>query len=500
LAQTAAQLPTVGAREQARWVTINSFAPVPEEFRIDSVWVASIAPNTQVDVVVELQPLLTVVEADEVMRAVLALLNRQSDEALTGAGTDFSGRHWYRGRATKKSLLAIARQLFSVEALHRPMEVLVAAGPQRGRRHVAELATPTAAQIAALPIVGVVDGGIPAGHPILAQYARGQYLDPNSDGVLGEHGSLVASRVVFGDLDFSGGVEAPPPGACRFLDVVVSEGTHHINSKSVVPAMEAVVAAFPDVRVFNCSFGSKLPLSGLGDVDRREALIAMRDLDNFVFARDVVVIVAAGNSPEGVVPTSAPYPDHFSEAEWQLGTFCQGFNTLTCGSTVGRVHPHGLARNLHWPSPFTRVGLGSRAHRFRTSPRLVETQPAPIDTPRGRTDAGLHTPLHCSRVKLLLQCNTFRACVSRVLGRSAQRSKHSSRSPPIASSFPQEFSRSLNALSGADMRAQADYNALAPIQLSSCGKGSWRARRTLRGFSFRSQSSGSRKLTRQSCG
>lgn len=338
-------------------MTLNSFALIPEQFRIDLEWVAKIPARENADVVVELQPLLTTVEADAVMHAVLALLNRQSNEALTGAGTDFSGRHWYRGRAGKRSLRAIAQHLFSVEAVHRPLEVPIAAGPRGTRRHVPELMGPTPAQIAMLPVVGVVDGGVPTGHQILAPYVRAQYIDPNSDGVLGDHGSLVASRVVFGEVDFSAGVQAPPPGRCRFLDVVVSEGTTHINAKSVVPAMEAAIAAFPDVRVFNCSFGSKLPLSDLGEIDRREALIAMRDLDNFIFARDVIVIVAAGNAPPGVVPAK-PYPDQFEDPQWQLGTWCQGFNTLTCGSTVGRVHPNGLARNLHWPSPFTRVGPG----------------------------------------------------------------------------------------------------------------------------------------------
>lgn len=357
LAQTAALLPKAGAKEQARWITINSFAPIPEQYRIDLDWLATIPADAQADIIVELQPLLTVVEADDVMRAVLGLLQRQSNEALTGAGTDFSGRHWYRGRAGKKSLLAIARQLFSVEAVHRPMEVSMAGAPRGARRQGPVGLVSNPPPVTTLPVVGIVDGGVPHGHPLLAQYSRGQYIDPNSDGVLGDHGSLVASRVVFGDLDFSGGVRVPPLGRCRYLDVVVSEGTRHINAKSVVPAMEAVVAAFPDVRVFNCSFGSRLPLAALGGIDRREAIIAMRELDNFIFARDVLVVVAAGNAPEGVVPATQ-YPDHFDEAQWQLGTWCQGFNTLTCGSTVGRVHPNGLARNLDWPSPFTRVGPG----------------------------------------------------------------------------------------------------------------------------------------------
>jgi hypothetical protein len=130
-----------------------------------------------------------------------------------------------------------------------------------------------------------------------------------------------------------------------------------VNSKSVLTAMEAVVGAFPDVRVFNLSFGTYGPLASYGPVEHREVLITLRDLDNFIFARDVAVVVAAGNTPQGVVPAKA-YPDHLDDETWALGPWCMGFNTLTCGSTVGHASPSGLARTVHWPSPFTRVGPG----------------------------------------------------------------------------------------------------------------------------------------------
>jgi hypothetical protein len=358
LIQTVSQLPRSGKGEQARWATINSFAPIPESLRLDPAWAQDLPARAQVDVIVELQPLLTTVEADEVMRAVLGLLDRT--DALLGAGTDFSGRHWYRGRAGRKTLLAIAKHLFSVESLHPPIQSEVAARPRSpaGRAASVQLSpSPAPDQIARMPTVAVVDCGVPSGHSVLGPYSRGQYLDPNSQGVLGDHASSVASRIIFGDLDFAGGLRPLPPGQCRFLDVVVSEDSSHVNTKSVLTAMEAVIGAYPDVRVFNLSFGSYDPLDAHGAVDRREVLIALRDLDNFIFARDVVVVVAAGNTREGVVPAT-PYPGHAEDENWALGNWTMGFNALTCGGTVGRASPNGLARNVDWPSPFTRVGPG----------------------------------------------------------------------------------------------------------------------------------------------
>lgn len=356
LAQTALQLNRLGLREQARWATINSFSTIPRPYRIDLDWLDSVSAMDHLDVIVELQPLLTTVEADEVMRAILGFLNRKSNEALVGAGTDFSGRHWYRGRACANSLVTIAEHLFSVEALHRPLRT-PSAGDTRGVHRVnPPLSVPTI-PATQLPVVAVVDGGVPQGHSVLAQYCRGHFIEPSSFGVLGSHGSFVASRVVFGDLDFSGGVEEPPPGTCRFLDVVVSEDETHINPKSVLPAIEAVVANYPDVRVFNLSFGSYTPLADYPPVERREHLITMRDLDNLIFIRDVIVVVAAGNTREGFMP-EIPYPDHTTDQQFRLGSWSMGFNTLTCGSTIGRVHSAGLGKNLDWPSPFTRIGPG----------------------------------------------------------------------------------------------------------------------------------------------
>ena len=209
--------------------------------------------------------------------------------------------------------------------------------------------------IATLPVVAVLDSGVPDGHDVLEEYRRGRYVDPNSAGIVGTHGAKVASCVVFGD------VGGPNPdklvGACRYLDVNIAENLDHVDTKAVIPAMEAVVGAFPDVRVFNCSFGSHDALASCQPVDRRERLINMRDLDNFIFARDVLVVVAAGNSAPGVLP-SPPYPEHFEDPTWQLGSWAMGFNTLTCGAFVGRLSSQGIARNIGWPSPFTRIGPG----------------------------------------------------------------------------------------------------------------------------------------------
>jgi hypothetical protein len=360
LLATASALAREGVQERARWATIARFDPIPANFRVDRPWVDGLPKSSPVDVIVELQPLLSRLEAEEILASLAHLLKRDLDEALTGTGTDFSGRRWFRGRMRKAALVDVAEHFSSIQSLHPPHVTAVSAlkVPRKGAVTTPNAGAQPLPDVSTLPTVAVLDTGVPVGHVELAPYRRGTYQHPDANSAhAGDHGSLVASRVVFGDLDFSAGERSRPPGACRFLDVMVAKDDVQIEDKAVAPALEAIVATSPDVRVFNLSFGELRPLAAYSDVERRERLLLVQDLDNFIFARDAFVVVAAGNVPRGTVP-SATYPQHLDEPEWQLGAWPSGFNTATCGALVGALHPDGLVKTVGWPSPFSRVGPG----------------------------------------------------------------------------------------------------------------------------------------------
>lgn len=364
LLQRSASLDTLGVREQARWATIDSFDTIPIQLRVDAEWLKSLDQQNPSDVVIELQPVLTRVEADRVLRAIADLLVQRTGEKLTGSGTDFSGRHWFRGKASQRSVREVARDYFSVQAVHSPLFSIAAAkvssrAPSLTR--TAELAPPP--DLTSLPCVAVVDLGVPASHRKLSPYRRGQFIPQDTaKPPVGEHGSFVASRVVFGDHD-SDAALAASPGRCAFYDAMVGDfpsGTgrlNRVNDKAVMPAILGVRGASPDVRVFNLSFGDTRPLDEFPQVEQREKRLLLQDLDNFVFANDAIVVVAAGNSQPGVVPNPA-YPEHFKDKRWALGPWACGFNTLVCGSVVSRVAATGLVQTVGWPSPFSRIGPG----------------------------------------------------------------------------------------------------------------------------------------------
>jgi hypothetical protein len=359
LVATTQRLGDVGAREQARWASVDDFGVIPVELRLDDSWVRSLRPQSTTNAVVEFQPLLSRTDVEVLLRSIGALLRPDRKEAITSLGTDFSGRYWARGWITPESLKSIAKTFYCVQTLHSPLTSLIVASKVRdGVPRVQPSVAQPLADLTALPTVAVLDTGVPADHSILARYRRGTFVAPNSSGqALGDHGSFVASRVVFGDIDSRDRTPATNAGSCRYYDVLVATSVDEIDNKSVALAIQAVVGTAPDVRVFNLSFDTRLPLDQMAFTDKRENLLLVQDLDNLIFRDDILVIVSAGNSPKGV-PPATPYPGHYDDPNWQLGAWARGFNSLACGSFVDKLATDGLVKNVGWPSPFTRAGPG----------------------------------------------------------------------------------------------------------------------------------------------
>ena len=365
LLATADALGSAGPREQARWALLSDFQPAPPETRADPEWISSIPLKTTVEAIVEIQPLLLRTEVEAVAKALRDSIAGDGRQAVLAAGRDFSGRSWFRMRLLRQTVDAFARQFQSIQSIHPPLRSPLAAVSTKAPAVAGGVAVPPITD-ANLPAVAIVDAGIPQQHPVLARYRRGQFLhaeagQPGTD----DHASRVASRIVFGDVDASSAGYVPPPGRCQFLDVVVPSfpgsigkiPTIDLDNKAIQDVIGDVTRNYPDVRVFDFSFGSHQPLSRLTAVQRREELIGVQDLDNFIFANDVLVVVAAGNSPRGAVPNQQ-YPGHVDDPDWGLGAWACGFNTLVIGSYVGQPHSDGLAGHTGWPSPFTRIGPG----------------------------------------------------------------------------------------------------------------------------------------------
>jgi hypothetical protein len=360
LEATAARLSSAGKRDQAQWAFLKEFRLAPIETRIDVEWLDVLDPKVVHEVIVEFQPVLTRGDVDLLMEAIQRDLRENKGGQALGGGHDLSGRRWLRARMRPERIRHFATEFQSIQTIHAPLMATLFA--TSGARPAPKgMVTPRLPDVGDLPVVAVVDAGIPREHPLLAPYRRGQHRHPDAEQTdPGDHGSRVASRVVFGDV-VVGSAFSPPAGRCRFLDVVIPATRNgealELEGKAIFDSLREVARAYPDVRVFNLSLGSWLPIARFSETVRQERLIELQDLDNFAFEHDVVVVVAAGNTPPGVVP-NVNYPDHVDETDWGLGAWAAGFNTVVVGGYVPRPNTDGVARRAGWPSPFTRIGPG----------------------------------------------------------------------------------------------------------------------------------------------
>lgn len=351
----APSLSELGKAEQARWAFVADFEAVPPSLRADEEWLASVRRAGGHEAIVELQPLLSRSEGALVMTAIAEGLRRADGEVILASGTDFSGRAWVRAKLISRTIARIVKDFFSVQAIHGPLLSPAMAVTRRSGSP-----RPSADSVSAsgveLPVVAVVDTGVAQKHPRLEPFRRGTFVHPQSSGAFDPHGTFVTSRIVFGDPPDP--VSAPPTAGCRFVDVVVAQGPQTIDDKIVVNSIEIVSANFPDARAFNLSFGDYVAFNLRPTVERTQRLFLTQDLDNLIFARDLLVVVAAGNSPPGVLPNS-PYSDHWRDPSWGVGHWAAGFNTLKCGSFVREWSlVGGIADVPFAPSPFSKAGPG----------------------------------------------------------------------------------------------------------------------------------------------
>ena len=362
-----ANLPQENHRQQGQWVNIESFDWVPPGVKFDESWLSEI--GTRPDAAhIKLQPFLTAFDTDAVIRAIEQTLRRFPGNELRGKESGYRGRFWLRATLSAACVRALAEEFAAIQAIHPPIFAeLSSPSGTPARVSQLELPAPIAASTA-LPCVGVVDTAVPDLHRLLSGLRRGIVLAPQCENSANDdHGSSVASRVVFGDLDFNANSNTLPQPTCSFFEVRAADKSSNANkilirAESVAAAVSNVINSAPDVRVFNLSFDSERSLDALRETAPsyfRQVRKVMEDFDNLSFDEDTLLVIAAGNVKPGNIPNpEGRYPRHFTDERWQLHSYSRCFNALTCGGTNPRLTSVGLADVESAPSPFSRLGPG----------------------------------------------------------------------------------------------------------------------------------------------
>ena len=357
--KTLTHLAELSQREKNKWATLTDFKELSADYKTSPDWWPPEEGGAVLDCVIDFQPLIPPREVDLLIGAIKTRLSE--GEKLQRIGVEFTGRKWLGAKLKFSTVMMLCQEFQAIYSIHPPLIALAAASntsAKVARQVAASHIVP--ADPHALPCVGVIDTGIPEDHVLLAPYRIGQKNGQHTPGeVQCSHGSLVAGRVVFGDIDCVDGEPVSKlVGKCSVYDLRLGHGPGgEIYEASVSQAIADVVESAPHVRVFNLSFDSVIPLDGLVDSRRDAVLRRLAELDNRAFELDIICVIAAGNSVEGVVPTT-PYPAHFKQPEWRLRTWSRCFNALTCGGIADEFHAEGVANEARAPSPFSRVGPG----------------------------------------------------------------------------------------------------------------------------------------------
>lgn len=243
-------------------------------------------------------------------------------------------------------------------------------------RHMQNQDLPAFERVEGVPI-GIIDDDVME-HPLLADSIASRESLPAGHGwgEPSDHGTMVAGRIVFGDIESALAGDAPwvalgPVHSIRVLeqnpddptDAIFPTSTpHHSLIEDAVRRLHA-----RGVRVVNLSVGDRVPFSG------PHLSLWSERMDELARELDVVIVVAAGNIGTRDLPETPSileaYPDYMLDDECRVAEPGAGANMLTVGSVArfaapqrvdGRQLPgDGAVAGEGEPSPFTRVGLGA---------------------------------------------------------------------------------------------------------------------------------------------
>ena len=222
-------------------------------------------------------------EANQRLRLVSSLTDR-----LSFALRDYRARHRAKAAVAVRDKDQLVGILASAAVFRLdPLSVITSTATGAGN----EPQRPLPASLSAMPIVGVVDGGLTAASYQPAEAWRVQPLVPT--GFADEkHGNMVTSLIVQGH-DWNNKLQLPAL-YCRVgtVQAVPRKGSGYVtDGGSLVAYLDVVMAAHPETKVWNLSFNEQ----DACDLDHVSAL--GHDLTILARKHDVLLIISVGNQP-----------------------------------------------------------------------------------------------------------------------------------------------------------------------------------------------------------
>ncbi|MDO8604594.1 MAG: S8 family peptidase [bacterium] len=198
--------------------------------------------------------------------------------------------------------------------------------------------------------VGLIDSGIY--NPILQQLrahhhnylSRHQVEDKN-------HGTIVASRILFGDnffMQLTGGGSIAP--TCNILDIQVlyldGSDSKCVSLDELKGAISEVVNRYEDISIYNLSINENEP------IDKDDVSELTEFLDNIAREYDVIFVCSVGNHQ---VYASENYNTIFKQEKSLIASPSDALNVISVGSISGKADASCVNVEQGFPAPFTRT-------------------------------------------------------------------------------------------------------------------------------------------------
>lgn len=204
--------------------------------------------------------------------------------------------------------------------------------------------------------VAVVDSGIKSDAPALAGLIveTHPHLPSGSSTLDLAHGTLVGSRVIYGDdIESVMDTHRLQP-MCKVVDVPVFGVSNYgellyPDEADLADILDEIVDELaPRVRIYNLSLGADNPIPG-----NTFSLLAQQ-MDYLSRRYDVLFVVAAGNIQKSL----APHPTHFLREDARIQAPAESLLALTVGSVAKRTNMVTLSERGE-VSPFSCRGPGA---------------------------------------------------------------------------------------------------------------------------------------------
>lgn len=197
-----------------------------------------------------------------------------------------------------------------------------------------------------LPVVGVIDSGVRKNDKVLKSWVtrhRTYVLPPETDNL---HGTFVAGLIA-GSRPLNGNDPLFPSVQARVLDLAaLASSKPGTTFDEMFERINETVSQHPEVKIWNCSFGSGSPchLYEFGQL--------AHELDALADALGVLFVIAAGNYEAAPLRAWPPVSDLGGQD--RISQPADSVRALTVGSVA---HVAALV-NSGEPSPFSRRGPG----------------------------------------------------------------------------------------------------------------------------------------------